>query len=430
MSGGSSILAAENMPEGVFAMPVTGTGQIVVSKSILDGIVSGREAAILPMFHESGEMMKEEIENQTGIVAHTFMRGVGQKVRDAIKEIVESGKFKEGMNIEDLFALINENLVITRQGTPLTDAEKNLMLFNLNGREEVSLNDLTDEYASIYGGLQDKVFGKAANENFTKDYTSKEEARARASARAARVDGIVKAMGQVEMKHSLVKAVVGVPDNGMYEAEVTRMLGQVNSDLADLGFGLVESTSYSRQGDKRQIIPYKIVQNDPEQTRKNYEEAVKKADRMLQEQMKTAAKSDLGGDGHIVLFAPHKNAGINLDEGEIKGMEEQYGNLTVVPDAYTDYDAKSESCPDIFTRAVLARHIAFAFKSKDPLAVMNIMDFLNGVSGEKISEEEIKNIKDLAAVIKYLFNNPLKLSSVFENLVQMQESYQAVARSL
>ncbi|UCD55175.1 MAG: HEAT repeat domain-containing protein [Candidatus Omnitrophota bacterium] len=211
----------------------------------------------------------------------------------------------------------------------------------------------------------------------------------------------IEAFNSINRKADTVKAVVGVPKE-MNQTQIQQALRVINRGLARSGFGDIRDT--------HQVITFEIDVANPEQTRKNYEQAMDNAHKQLPE------------NGRIVLFAPQIDIGPQL----AKQAQDQYkekGYITVIPDAYTDSHPEQNEYPDIEVRVALARHVAFYYNGNDQKsAIESINKLLQQVSENAV----ISTLEQLLDIL-----NPLKIRPiVFENIAKWQKYRKAIATSL
>ena len=149
---------------------------------------------------------------------------------------------------------------------------------------------------------------------------------------------------------------------------------------------------------------------NPEQTRKNYEQAMDNA------------RKELPENGRIVLFAPQMDAGPQLaQQAQNQYKDEEY--ISVVPDAYTDFRPEENEYPDLTVRAALARHVAFYYNGNDQRSAI---DAINSLLQQVAENTTITNIKQLFNILSPLKIRPI----VFESLKQWQAFQDAVATAL
>ncbi|MCK5451149.1 MAG: hypothetical protein KAI70_05240 [Candidatus Omnitrophica bacterium] len=245
-----------------------------------------------------------------------------------------------------------------------------------------------------------------------------------------RKTAVEKLLSSIQGKSMIVKTIAGIPSSEEAPEFVTTVfstIGDVNRDLAKSGFGIVKSTAYSQEGDKKQIVTFALYANNPQATQENIKKAVDIANRLFRDQLEP------GQDGHIVLFAPQMDQGRGPQVA--LNVQENYkteNNITVVPDAYTDYNLGEKQYPDIQARGALARHIAFGricernnnIVGRD-IALEAIKEFLMRESGNE-NLDAIKTIEDLLKV-----ENTLRIRAIdYQEIVQWAESQKAVDTSL
>jgi hypothetical protein len=211
----------------------------------------------------------------------------------------------------------------------------------------------------------------------------------------------LEAFNATNRKADTVKAVVGVPKE-MSGYRITPTLRAINRGFARNGFGDIRDT--------HQVITFEIDVANPEQTRKNYEQAMDNAHKGLPE------------NGRIVLFAPQMEQGPQL----AKQAQDRYGDeghISVVPDAYTDSRPKNNEYPDINVRAALARHVAFYYNGNDQKSALDAINSLLRQVAENIAITDIKQLFNILS--------PLKIGPiVFESLKQWRTSQEAIATAL
>jgi hypothetical protein len=212
----------------------------------------------------------------------------------------------------------------------------------------------------------------------------------------------VGALGASEGRGNDVKVVVGIPV-GMNRANVQSTVSAVNRGLARNGFGRIE--------DNKQVITFEIDATDAEKTRQNQEKAMQKA------------QEGLAPEGRIVLFAPQMEKGPQL-AGKTQEQYKGQGNISVVPDAYSDASPEQDIYPDIMLRVALGRDIAFYYTGRDTQgALARINSLLTKVID---GFAPIVTIDDLLNILKPLRIRPID----FKTITDWQKAQEAVATSL
>jgi len=212
----------------------------------------------------------------------------------------------------------------------------------------------------------------------------------------------VAALGASEGRGNDVKVVVGVPI-GMNRANVQSTVSTVNRGLARNGFGRIE--------DNKQVITFEIDPTDAEKTRQNQEKAMQKA------------QEGLAPDGRIVLFAPQIEKGPQL-AGKTQEQYKGQGNISVVPDAYSDASPEQDIYPDIMLRVALGRDIAFYYTGRD---TQDALARINSLLTKVIDGfAPIVTIDDLLNILKPLRIRPID----FKTITDWQKAQEATATSL
>jgi hypothetical protein len=221
----------------------------------------------------------------------------------------------------------------------------------------------------------------------------------------------------VQNRADLVKVVVGVPYSDEHSDPIAVAKG-INRALAKNGYGLIDSDPArgSYQYDENQIVVY-FIHLKPEDTRKSYEQALAKAERMLATELKAGMK------GQVVAFA-HPNAAL---EGSHAGL------TTVIADSYSDSNPAVNAYPDIVLRVLLARRISDYFNIEGaqltPAEIESyqarVLSDINSLLA-KVAEEE-QDFKTMSDLIKKL---QLRIKPVnFESFVEWKRWNEAVATS-
>ncbi len=206
-------------------------------------------------------------------------------------------------------------------------------------------------------------------------------------------------------KDNDVKVVVGVPID-MNRANVQPTLSVINRGLAKNGFGKME--------DNKQVITFEIDAIDAVKTAQNQERAMQRAG------------EGLSPNGRVVLFAPQMERGLQLAEKAQKQYKGQ-GNVTVVPDAYTDSNPQLNIFPDVMVRVALGRNIAFYYTGKDPQGTLaTIKDLL-----AKVADNNLAGVGDLNELLKKLNEMALRIRPIdYKTITDWQKSQEAVAVAL
>ncbi len=218
----------------------------------------------------------------------------------------------------------------------------------------------------------------------------------------ARQAATVEAFTSSEGKDNDVKVVIGVSVD-MNRADVQPTLSAINRGLAKNGFGRME--------DNKQVVTFEIDVTDPIKTAQNQERAMQRA------------TEGLSPNGRVVLFAPQMEKGPRL-AGKAQEQYKGQGNITVVPDAYTDSAPDKNMFPDIMVRVALGRNIAFYYTGKDPQGTLTIINNLLAKVADGFAP--IATINDLLNLLK-----PLRIKPVdFKTITDWQKSQESVATAL
>lgn len=215
----------------------------------------------------------------------------------------------------------------------------------------------------------------------------------------------IEAFNATNRKADTVKVIVGIPVD-MNKAEVQPALSAINRGLAKNGFG-------SRE-DNKQVITFEIDVNDPSKTAQNQERAIQNA------------REGLPVDGRIVLFAPQMEKGPQL-AGKAQETYKGEGNITVVPDAYSDSAPEKNIFPDVMVRVALGRNIAFYYTGKDPEGTLAIIKDLLA----KVADNDLTGVGDLNELLKKLNEIALRIRPIdYKAITDWQKSQEAVATAL
>ncbi|NQU95250.1 MAG: GNAT family N-acetyltransferase [Candidatus Omnitrophica bacterium] len=253
--------------------------------------------------------------------------------------------------------------------------------------------------------------------------------------KGAAIDGYSK----VVRAGDIVKAIVPIPvpkgAKGMGEHNrVMQTIKDLNKDLAKAGFGILEDSSYHREMDTDQVIPYEVDPDDPAKTEENYWKAVDRAMETLHKlqhkiselaKQGKAHKEEMEGliekltKMHIVSFAAEMEDGPQL-AGKSHGKYQDEANVTVIPDACTDYEY-----PDLANRGALARLIADCRNTGDQSGIRDIKDHLS-----KIAENSVEGVNSLEDLFKYLFKHALRMKTLFETIADWQRCHKDVMKSI
>jgi ubiquinone biosynthesis protein len=181
----------KNNKHGIFGS-TNGIDEIYIAESLLD------IKNPLSFFHEIGELLKNQIESKTGINAHIYLRGCGKDIRTTIATLE---KIPDNPNYLISELLRNKQLIAVRalKNLPaITPEEMKLIYHNASlGRKGKDV---------IYG-LQDRIFGQRANDNFSDDLQfelSREEVTAR------QIDGEKQGMHLQEIRQRLIADRLGI----------------------------------------------------------------------------------------------------------------------------------------------------------------------------------------------------------------------------
>ncbi len=239
-----------------------------------------------------------------------------------------------------------------------------------------------------------------------------------------------------EGKDNIVKIVVALPGDLENDLKRNRWVSnKLSKALGDKGFGLISSDTAMgrREGDGEQIIPCYIYTDNssPEateaaiqKTQESFDEAIKKAETLLAEDL---TKAPANTKGRIVVFAPQIENGPKLAE-KARETYRGHGNVTVVPDAYTDSNPRDNIYPDIMIRVALGRDIAFYYTGKDPQgSLTSITELL-----AKVADNNLAGVADLDALLKKLYELALRIRPVDYNgdVRNWQRSQEYVATAL
>jgi hypothetical protein len=107
--------------------------------------------------------------------------------------------------------------------------------------------------------------------------------------------------------------------------------------------------------------------------------------------------------------------------------QEQYkgqGNITVVPDAYSDSVPEKEMYPDVMVRVALGRNIAFYYSGKDPEGALAVIN--NLLARVAAGYAPITTINELLNLLKPLRIRPI----VYKAITEWQIAQKATAVSL
>ncbi|MCK4994297.1 MAG: hypothetical protein KAS13_04530, partial [Candidatus Omnitrophica bacterium] len=126
--------------------------EVFIAESLLN--YGDREVQAIAVFNQVGEayFAKREDELPEGVNSYIYMSGCGEDVREAVTEIVNISEIKEAQEFVDA---INIHLPGERK---LSVSETALIRHNWGNVEKADMSIL---------GLQDRLFGSQANENFT-----------------------------------------------------------------------------------------------------------------------------------------------------------------------------------------------------------------------------------------------------------------------
>ena len=224
---------------------------------------------------------------------------------------------------------------------------------------------------------------------------------------------------EIERRSDPVRIVVGVvynlEDHDAYRT-VERGVREMNSEI---------KTKFGVKPDNQQIITFKIVPGNMEETAREYREALEKANKTLPE------------GGRVVSYTPQME-GLEMADAvsERDDFKEFRDNdrITFVKDAYTDGinpETGGMRPPDIAVRFVLARQIAFCLNATNPdakrMGLDYIKELLTKISGAEATAE-LADVKDLNTLLDRLF---LKIRAVdYEEIRDWQMMQEAVAVSL
>ena len=184
----------------------------------------------------------------------------------------------------------------------------------------------------------------------------------------ARSAAVTEAFKEANGRSTDVRVVQGVPLGSMASAQT--IANGVSRTLAKNFYGIRDGT--------KQIYPFEIDPNSADQTEKNMLAAI------------TKAGEGLLADGRLVIFAPQMDNGLNLAD-KVK----QVANVTVLRDAYTDYEY-----PDMVARMAIARNISFYYESNDAAVLRVISNLLENIAQGKFKLDAIDDLFRLTLRIK------------------------------
>ncbi len=133
----------------------------------------------------------------------------------------------------------------------------------------------------------------------------------------------------------------------------------------------------------------------------------------------------LGIKGRAVVFAPQNEDGTINTAGDLqKEYSTDQGNVTVIPDAYLDFNPQQHAYPDIIMRAALGRNVAFYYTGNDPQGTLAIINSLLAKVAD--GQPPIATINDLLNLLRPLRIRPID----FKAITDWQKLQEAVATSL
>lgn len=210
----------------------------------------------------------------------------------------------------------------------------------------------------------------------------------------------VAAFTKVNGRDNDVKIVIGVPD-GENEAKIQPTLSAINRELAKNGFG--------KLNDNKQVIRFELDVNNSAKTAENQQRAIQQA------------FEGLLPDGRVVVFSPQMEKGPQLVEAAKKVCQDR-ANVSIIPDAYTDFRPEENIPPDIMIRVALGRHIAFYCSAKDESTQRDALDTINKLL-TKVADGV--TLDELLKMIKTLRIRPVD----YKDIEQWQIMQQATATS-
>ncbi|MFC1576566.1 AarF/UbiB family protein [Candidatus Omnitrophota bacterium] len=239
----------------------------------------------------------------------------------------------------------------------------------------------------------------------------------------------IEALHNANNRAGLVLTVAGgVEDAGN---QLWKLSKQLSDMLGETGYG---------QREIRQMLTFDL--NDPESYWKAMDAAQRILDKLNErlEYLRSQGSSKereaeelelVLKNARIVTFAP-QNAERNWNLAEAaRDKYRMQENVTVIPDSYTDYRVEAgevRSVPDLLVRSALARLIAdYRFTQDKEGAFRNITGFLREITELDLEEMGIETLEGL---LNHLFEQPLRISAIWENMAQMREAYREVERSL
>ncbi|MFA6321314.1 MAG: hypothetical protein WCY36_05595 [Candidatus Omnitrophota bacterium] len=189
----------------------------------------------------------------------------------------------------------------------------------------------------------------------------------------ARQAAAVEALVSSEQKNNDVNVIILLP-KGMRRDEVQPVQSAVNKGLTKNRFGRME--------DNLQVV----IIEDGDITKTN-----------AQIKYFTNERERLGIKGRTIIFAPQaENRTVNIAADLRKEYMDDKNNVTVIPDAYLDFNPKQQRYPDVMVRVALGRNVAFYRNlinaGKDTKEVEGIInDLLRKITDGTASISEILN---------------------------------------
>ena len=196
---------------------------------------------------------------------------------------------------------------------------------------------------------------------------------------SADVEGLVSADGK-----SNDVAIIMILPKGMREEEVLAVQRGVNNGLAKNGFGRIDDTT-------QQVII--ITDNSPRTVAQEIESIENR-------------RKELGIEGRFIIFAPQSEDNTVNVARDLLSKYPKEGNVTVVPDEYSDFKPQSKQpvYPDVMARVALGRNIAFyqdlLKAGKDTASVEEIIsNLLLKITDGKATLDQILNFLKVLHIV-------------------------------
>jgi hypothetical protein len=204
-----------------------------------------------------------------------------------------------------------------------------------------------------------------------------------------------------EGKDNEVKVIVLLP-KGMRRDEVQPTQSGVNSGLSKNGFG--------RREDNQQVI---IIEDG------NVNEVRIQIKAFEDEWARRGIK------GRAVVFAQQNENGTINTAGDLqKEYPTDQGNVTVIPDAYLDFNPEKNAYPDIILRVAIGRIVAFYYTGNDPTGTLAVINSLLAKVAD--GQPPITTINDLLNLLRPLRIRPI----IYKEITDWQRAQKATATSL